>query len=81
MRAKKLSFAVGAAVVAMLMACGDDVSNVTEVNEIAALEMVKKYNRISVVVTGFDAKTKSASKYVTFTKGEEKPSEDDDFDE
>ena len=45
------------------------------------VEMVKKYNRISVVVTGFDAKTKSASKYVTFTKGEEKPSEDDDFDE
>ncbi len=46
MRAKKLSFAVGAAVVAMLMACGDDVSNVTEVNEIAALEMVKKYKEL-----------------------------------
>ena len=46
----------------------------------ANVEMTKKYNRIGVVVTGFDAKTKSESKYVTFTKGEDKQNEDD-FDE
>ena len=46
----------------------------------ANVEMKKKYNRISVVVTGYDAKTKTVSKYVTFTKGEEKPG-DDDFDD
>jgi len=45
------------------------------------VEMTKKYNRIGVVVTGFDAKTKTASKYVTYTKGEEKQSEDDFDDE
>ena len=43
----------------------------------ADVEMKRKYNRISVVATGYDAKTKSVSKYVTFTKGEEKPGEDD----
>ena len=41
------------------------------------VEMTKKYNRISVVITGFDAKTTTASKYVTFTKGEEKNGEED----
>ena len=46
------------------------------------VEMKKKYNRIGVVVTGYDTKTTTAStKYVTFTKGEDKPSDDDDFDE
>ena len=43
----------------------------------ADVEMKKKYNRISVVATGYDAKTKTLSKYVTFTKGEDKPGEDD----
>ncbi len=45
------------------------------------VEMKKKYNRIGIVVTGFDTKTSTASKYVTFTKGEDKPTDDDDFDE
>ena len=43
----------------------------------ADVEMKKKYNRISVVATGYNAKTKTLSKYVTFTKGEEKPEEDE----
>lgn len=44
------------------------------------VEMKKKYNRISVAVTGPDAKTKTLSKYVTFTKGEDK-NEEDDYDD
>lgn len=41
------------------------------------VEMKKKYNRISVAVTGPDAKTKTVSKFVTFTKGEDKNDEED----
>ena len=44
------------------------------------VEMKKKYNRISVAVTGPDAKTKTVSKFVTFTKGEDK-NEEDDYDD
>ena len=44
------------------------------------VEMKKKYNQISVAVTGPDAKTKTVSKFVTFTKGEDK-NEEDDFDD
>lgn len=44
------------------------------------VEMKKKYNRISVAVTGQDAKAKTISKFVTFTKGEDK-NEEDDFDD
>ena len=44
------------------------------------VEMKKKYNRISVVATGQNAKTKTISRFVTFTKGEDK-NEDDDFDD
>ncbi|MBO4710973.1 PDZ domain-containing protein [bacterium] len=44
---------------------------------IVNVEMKKKYNRIAVAVTGSDARTKTISKYVTFTKGEDKNSEDD----
>ncbi len=44
------------------------------------VEMKKKYNRISVAVTGTDAKTKTISKFVTFTKGEDK-NEEDDYDD
>ena len=41
----KYSFAVGAAVVAMLTACGDDVTNVTEVEK-ASLDIVEKYKEL-----------------------------------
>ncbi len=41
------------------------------------VEMKKKYNRISVVVTGRDARSRNLSKYVTYTKGEDKQNEDD----
>ena len=44
------------------------------------VEMKKKYNRISVAVTGPNAKTKTISKFVTFTKGEDK-NEEDDYDD
>jgi len=44
------------------------------------VEMKKKYNRISVAVTGPDTKTKTVSKFVTFTKGEDK-NEEDDYDD
>lgn len=44
------------------------------------VEMKKKYNRIAVAVTGPDAKTKTISKFVTFTKGEDK-NEEDEFDD
>ena len=44
------------------------------------VEMKKKYNRISVAVTGPNAKTKTVSKFVTFTKGEDK-NEEDDYDD
>ena len=44
------------------------------------VEMKKKYNRISVAVTGPGAKTKTISKFVTFTKGEDK-NEEDDYDD
>ena len=46
MSAIKYSFAAGAAVVAMLTACGDDVTNVTEVNEKAAIDLVEKYKEL-----------------------------------
>ena len=51
----------------------------TEENISVNVEMKKKYNRIAVAVTGPDAKTKTISKFVTFTKGEDKNEED--FDE
>ena len=44
------------------------------------VEMKKKYNRIAVAVTGPDAKAKTISKFVTYTKGEDK-NEEDDFDD
>lgn len=44
------------------------------------VEMKKKYNRISVAVTGPNAKTRTVSKFVTFTKGEDK-NEEDDYDD
>ena len=44
------------------------------------VEMKKKYNRISVAVTGPNAKTKTVSKFVTFTKGEDK-NEEEDYDD
>lgn len=46
MIAIKYSFAAGAAVVAMLAACGDEVTEVTNVNEKASLDMVEKYNEL-----------------------------------
>ena len=46
MSAIKYSFAAGAAVIAMLTACGDDVTNVTEVNEKAAIDLVEKYKEL-----------------------------------
>ena len=46
MSAIKYSFAAGAAVIAMLTACGDDVTNVTEVNEKVALDIVEKYKEL-----------------------------------
>ena len=54
----------------------DEKSSALSVN----VEMKKKYNRISVAVTGPDAKAKTISKFVTFTKGEDK-NEEDDFDD
>ena len=41
----KYSFAAGAAVVTMLTACGDDVTNVTEVEK-ASLDIVEKYKEL-----------------------------------
>ena len=46
MYAKKISFTAGVAVIAMLAACGDDVTNVTEVNEKAAIDLVEKYKNL-----------------------------------
>ena len=45
------------------------------------VEMKKKYNRISVAVTAPGAKNRTISKFVTFTKGEDKNEENDDFDD
>jgi C-terminal peptidase (prc) len=44
------------------------------------VEMKKKYNRISIAVTGPDTKTSTISKFVTFTKGEDK-NEEEDYDD
>ena len=54
----------------------DEKNGIMSVN----VEMKKKYNRIAVAVTGPGAKTKTISKFVTFTKGEDK-NEEDDFDD
>ena len=42
----KYSFAAGAAVVAMLTACGDEVTEVTNVDEKASLDIVEKYKEL-----------------------------------
>lgn len=46
MIAMKYSFAAGAAVVAMLTACGDEVTEVTNVDEKASLDIVEKYKEL-----------------------------------